>query len=359
VAGRHPYGRQALLIGAVAAAMILVGIGVPVYHHFASHAVVGGPARPASFQVTYRVTLSASGTPSSQWELLTVNRPFAGSDLTYPSAPTPGTQPAAGTLFTKDGLFAVDGTGVHKVSGRQPGPPGDDQDLLAQLPDLGGRGLARRLGTTTVAGRPCTTWRFAAPPVGPLARLSGRDHDDLCIDAEGLVLAEDWTYQGRLVQTKRASRVIVGSVQQPVGTSGATPVPAGTAVPVALPDPTATTFLPPPPTPPGFAPSGLESFAEPDPQTPRQLLAASLVWSFTRGDAVITVEAGTNSPGLLPWQTESTAVRALTLPLGRGESVLRSEGPEIHVDLGGGRWVRIRGTVTLAGLETYARSVSA
>src|SRR5881227_2977431 len=77
-------------------------------------------ALPRSYVVTYRVRQNGA----QHWEVLTVQRPFAGSDLTYdtPDAPRGGDPPTSGNISTNLALFAVDATAVHAVSGRQPGP---------------------------------------------------------------------------------------------------------------------------------------------------------------------------------------------------------------------------------------------
>src|SRR4051794_22409188 len=90
-----------------------------------SHARI--TALPRAYVVTYRVT--QNGTP--HWEVLTVNRRFGGSDVTYDSADAPrgNDPPASGTISTDLALFSVDGTTVRMVGGRQPGPASGDQYL--------------------------------------------------------------------------------------------------------------------------------------------------------------------------------------------------------------------------------------
>ena len=51
---------------------------------------------------------------------------------------------------------------------------------------------------------------------------------------------------------------------------------------------------------------------------------------------------------------------SVTLPgLGTATTALRSDGPEVRVPLGAGRWVRVRGTVPLSELVSYARRLTA
>lgn len=351
-----------MVIAALAVVLAGVGVGVPLARHLTRPRLVA-PQRVTSYQVTYRVTSLASGSgATTSWELLTVQRPFTSSDLTYRRRPTPGAVPVSGSLFTRDTLYVDQGGTVHPVAGRQPGPGGDDQDLATQLPELEDRGLVRDLGRSRhLAGASCQLYRFSGPPNGAVAPFAGSDHDDICLDSRGIELAEDWTYRGRLVEERAAVALSVGRVSDPV-TAGALRAAgrpaAGSGTPLAAPDPSATTFLPAPPVPPGFHRAALERFVEPDPQNPAGLLAASVVWAFTDGPDVITVEAGQGAPGQLPWGTEPTRAEAITLAgLGRAQSAIRSDGAEVRVDLGNGRWVRVRGTVPVAGLVVYAGSL--
>lgn len=347
--------RQRIALGVVAALMVGLGIGIPLGRYLTTPPIDGGPARPMSYQVLYRTATSATpGSTTRAWELLTVQRPFDASDLTYSRRPSPGARPEGGAAFTRDRLYAFSGGAFRVVSGRQLGPPGYDQDLLTQMPELEARGLARSLGRSeTVAGRACSLYEFREPPSGAIQALGGNEHDDECIDSQGLVLADTWTLGGRVVQTKEAVRVTVGPVQQPFATGPASLPPA--AVVQAKPDPRVRSFLPRPYTPPGFRALPPESLVESDPQGTGALLATEVEWAFTKGPNVITVEAGTSAPGQLPWNGEKTVTEPLTLEgLGRARSALRSDGAEIQVSLGDGQWVRIRGTVPLAGLVRYA-----
>ena len=127
-------------------------------------------------------------------------------------------------------------------------------------------------------------------------------------------------------------------------------------MPVAQP----STFIAAPPPPSGFAPSGSAlDFRFPDPQNPSQTAATSVVWGFTDGPRVITVEAGSEGGGGLPWNAADTNTESVNLHgLGAASIAARSDGFEVRVDLGGGRWVRVRGTVPLDALITYAHRLT-
>lgn len=351
---------QRLILVVLAVLMVGAGIGVPLGKYLTRVPVDGGPSRPVAYQILY--STSSSATPSkttSGWELLTVDRPFQASDLDYSRRPGPGATPTGGSAFTVDRLYAYAAGGLQPVSGRQPGPPGYDQDLMTQMPGLLSRDLARKLGSTeTLAGRRCQVYRFSEPPDGAVTKLSGtKEHDDLCLDSSGLELGETWTLGGRVVEVRRAVRVTVGLVRSPVSpTSSALPSDAaGTASPDRHPQ----TFLPTPPTPAGFHALEPESFVEPGPEGEEQDAAAEIVWAFAKGPDVVTVEAGTSGSGQLPWADEPTVTEPVHLTgLGSGESALRSDGAEIRIDEGDGQWIRIRGSVPLKGLIAYASTLS-
>jgi hypothetical protein len=318
-------------------------------------------ARPSAYQITYRVQSTASGNGTTSWEVLTVRRPFDSSDVTYPTDPAAGNAaPTGATWFDVDGLYTIDGSGaVRKVAGRQPGTSGSDQALGVELHDLGARHLAKATGTTlTVAARKCRVVRFVEPPVGAIKPLHGNDHDDLCIDDKGLVLSERWTLSGKLAFVRTATRVELRDLPDPVSKTGATPVPGATAAPTATQgtDPSAPVKTP--PTPAGYHLARADVFTLPPPSG-SGVLAQSTIWAYTAGPDVITVEAGVEQGGHYPWDDQPTTTKPLTLRgLGPATTALRSDGPEIRVGFGNGRWVRIRGTVPLPQLISYAQALS-
>jgi hypothetical protein len=351
------YRHQRLIILAVVAVMIGLGIGVPL-----SRSLGGGPTlappRISGYQIVYRLEAPTNAAPA-QWEVLSVRRPFESADLVYGSAgpPTAADRPTSGSISTESELYAVDTSGVHDVGGRQPGPPSADQDLATQLADMLHRHLAADTGgTSQVAGRSCRTYRLLEPPVGPMRPLGvASEHDDLCIDGNGLVLSEAWTLDGRLVERRTATAVSVATVSLP-SVDGASPPKPGASRAVVAPDAEGPVALPRPP--PGFHALAPVRFALPDPLHPSSLVAASVVWTYVDGSDLVTVEAGSEQGGQLPWQQNDTVTEPLELTgLGPAQSAIRSDGAEIRVDLGGGRWMRIRGTESASILSRYANNV--
>jgi hypothetical protein len=301
-----------------------------------------------------------------QWEVLSVRRPFNGSDLTYrtPTRPGPGARADAGTISTRTGLFTENTSGVHLVSGRQPGPPSADLWVSVEMPEAISRGLAQdQHAVRRIAGRQCAVYRVADPASGPLHPLDAAvGHDDLCISREGLVLSETWTYHGKVVEQRTAVSVSLDrawprSLPRPGSTSDAgSPDSAGAVVRA---DPRPATFIASPSAPAGFRAAGEPvSFRLPDSEHPALTVASTVVWAFQDGVRVITVEAGVQRGGRLPWSPTDTMTRTVRLAgLGEATTALRSDGPEVRIDLGQGRWVRVRGTVTLPSLTAFAEQL--
>ena len=75
-----------------------------------------------------------------------------------------------------------------------------------------------------------------------------------------------------------------------------------------------------------------------------------------RGAQVVTVEAGTERGGELPWRAGDTSTASVTLKgLGAATTAVRSDGYQLRVALSGGRWIRVLGTVPLVDLVAYGQ----
>ena len=320
-----------------------------------------GGARPVAYRVLYRVEQRIDDPPLVTWEERVVRRPFHGMSVTLrqrPSPPASG-RPVSGVLTTADRVYSVSAAGLQEVAGRVPGVPGGDQALGVVLDDAVTRGVARAAGTRRVAGRECRLYRLARPHHQPLGPFGGDDHSDVCVDGDGILLAEEWTLDGRVVQVRTAVEIDLSPpealLRDALSTAGASPPPPGVEPPVVARDDEASSFLPAPSPPPGFEPNGVvrvvmpASVADPD-AGPGTVLFSSVAWVFVSGPDVVTVEAG---EGALPW-SEGDAVAPVSLPgLGGALSALGPEGAELRVPLDG-RWVRLRGTIAPDRLRDWA-----
>ncbi|HWC34004.1 MAG TPA: hypothetical protein VG650_04160 [Mycobacteriales bacterium] len=320
---------------------------------------------PAAYAIRYRDLVNGV----SHIEVLEVHRPFDGFDLSYTfGEPTYAMAPSGGWVSTPTALYDVTRTGTRLVGGRQPGPPSGDEYVGAELGELVMRHLAVDLQVSRrIAGQRCSLYRFASPPSGPVApvRLKAADHDDLCIDAAGLVVGETWTYHGKVVESRTATLVALGQnaiahANLPSPPSTAHAKPAATVAPSVTPIDVPLLPIAPPPVPAGFRVAlPAQEFRLPNPDDPASLAARSVVWSFgDAGDQLITVEVGSEAGGRLPWASGDTVTRPVSLPLlGTATSALRSDGAEIRVVLPSGAWLRVRGTVPIGTLIAYARQL--
>src|SRR5258708_8798332 len=131
---------------AVAAGLLVwfVGFGPPRTNRpNGGPTVAVGSAYPMSYVVTYDVTENGV----HLWEVLSAQRPLAGSDLTYRTEGVPGrdAQAISGSISTATALYSVNQQGVQLVSGRQPGPAAVHQYLAPPIPQPVRPGLATHL----------------------------------------------------------------------------------------------------------------------------------------------------------------------------------------------------------------------
>jgi hypothetical protein len=179
-----------------------------------------------------------------------------------------------------------------------------------------------------------------------------KDTAGLVTNCHGLVTAETWTLDGRVVMQRSATAVSLEGVSIP---SFAGASSAGASSSRITPAAARRSLLVEPPDPPGFRPLSPVQFTLPDPRNAAAVAAVSEVWTFVSGTDVMSVEAGSEQPGRLPWQPNDTVTEAVHLDgLGAGQSAIRSDGAEIRVDLGGGNWVRVHSTTPVQPLVDHA-----
>jgi hypothetical protein len=290
--------------------------------------------------------------------VLTQTSPFDVSDLTYGSDPRAGVAPSTGTVSSFDHLYDLAGGRLTLVSDRQPGAGSGIDAVAVELQELRDRGLVQLLGRSNVGGESCELARLGEPPVGPIALPQGTGHDDMCIDRSGIDLREVWTYHGAVVEERTAVEVRIGPpdpvIHDAPSLSSAQRSSARPVLSVA--QTTGPSYLAMPPMPEGFTARPAVATVAYNPTDPNQVTDTSTIWSFSSGGAVLTVEAG---QGQLPWGPGNTPTDTVRLnALGTASSALRSDGPEIRVELDRGRWIRVRGTVPPERLASYASGLT-
>jgi len=80
-----------------------------------------------------------------------------------------------------------------------------DSHVGAGLAEALRQRLARVVGRRTVAGQACTVVRTGSPIASKATRPTAGDHDDLCVDAHGIMLEDQWTIKGTLARTRVAT----------------------------------------------------------------------------------------------------------------------------------------------------------
>jgi hypothetical protein len=197
----------ALCLVAVVVSLLLVGRGDD--DDGASRADDAGTAGRtlSNYRIVYRVEDLAGAEKIVSTRELAVRRPF-DSALEQRGGPPPGGQ-VQSRVVTTFGLYSsTSAAAATLVVGTRPGPPVGDLRLDVMLPDLVADGRLVRAGNDRVVGRDCRVFRTREPladnsPPPP----TPDDHTDLCIDAHGLVLREEWVLGGRL--TRRTTAVAV------------------------------------------------------------------------------------------------------------------------------------------------------
>ena len=332
--------RPVAALAALAAGAILVGCGSDP-----PRLQIG--AGPASYRIEYRVEGQSVST-----ETVTVVRPFASSVVT------------AGSVRTTDlGRIALG----EQVLAHPPNGTTADVRVSAVLDDAEAAGLLERREIREILGRRCQVLRSGRPlREGPLQPPTARTYSDACVDESGLVLEEVLVTDG-----ERDLRRVAVAVELDVelDTAGLaerdTTVPAdqggGAVRPVRADD-----DLPPPelvlrPPPAGFRSLGHYLVVPPRGQDP--FLGgegrAATAEVFVRGIDVVVVEQGGTLLGTAAFPEPAGNRAAVDLgEIGEGEAVLSAQVNEVRRDLGGGRFVRISGTLPIADLAAIARSLT-
>lgn len=357
-----------LPFGVVLCALLFAGAGALLLSERDGDGAAFEPTprrRPLAYRILYRVEDHTAGGFRISWEERTVERPFAGSTVATDERP-PSRAGARGNVTTRDRVYALGEDGLREVSARVPGVSGSDHAIAEVVDEAVQRRLARRMEEgRSVLGRSCRVYRTAEPPTGPLQPLRADDHADVCIDVDGLLLWEEWVLDRSVVRVREAVEVDVrparAKLDGALSTRDAMALEPGlTAVRLAGPGAALPAFLPTPPTPRGFGLAGVVGIIVPlalaNPDAPAEaVLYTSKAWVFARGPDVISIEAGS---GGLGWSTRDASAAVHLAGLGPARSVIGVDGAELRVDLGTGRWVRIRGTMSASRLAAYAAGLT-
>lgn len=314
--------------------------------------------RPASYRIDYRVESRAGGTLVVSTERVWVRRPFeARVEVRAGGRRLSLTVHSLGRLKLDRATFGV-----------APAPASPDRRPDAYLLDAVEAGYAEARESRRVAGRTCRIFRTWGPASGPLEKVgtAAPEHRDQCFDEAGL-LVEDVTFDdGALVNRRVAMRVTeappvddelfeTGEPSAPVrqGGGSARKLRAGSRPPGA--------FWEVPRAPDAFEYQGRYTVIPPqtgfdDPVERGRVVAfTSDIW--VDGADAIVLEQGASLSGPAPFARAPQGIDLRFGELGRGQLVYNPTSAEVRVLLGGGRFVRVFGTVRPSVLIDVARSL--
>lgn len=312
---------------------------------------------PDAYRVTYRV-LDEGGEIST--EVLTVSRPFDSRLEIYDGDDADG-EPRSVAIATF-GRARSEGAGSPVVLAVPPGVASYDVRLDAVVEDALDAGLLVEREQRRVLDRPCQVYRTGQSlRLGELTPPGEDAFVDVCVDGDGLVLEEVDGERRRLAVEVDVDPELSDSTFD-VGERGV-PINRGGGAVRDLTDDSRTpgTFLE---LGEGLPLDHLGRYAVVPPQPDaftdpmqRDRRVASLTDVLADGADTAIIDRGGSLGGI-----DVTVERELGEPielgaLGTGEVVLTSLGPEITIDLGGGSFLRLSGTLPADELAAIARDL--
>jgi hypothetical protein len=238
------------------------------------------------------------------------------------------------------------------------------------LADAVAGGVLQRREVRAVAGRQCQVFRSGERMTAERLTAPGSSsHVDSCVDDRGIVLEEVVVTEGRPTTRRLAVDVQVGAVPA----DAAFAIPEGPVLDAAsgggvtkATDPNARPVgrsYEPSPLPAGFASVGRFQVIPPQPENfsdPQRAgyRRAAITDVFQNGGDVLVIEQGGTLEGHDAFAGQAAGKAVDVAPLGPGEAYFSGTGAEVRVKLGGGRYVRVMGTLPLASLLAVAKSLT-
>lgn len=322
---------------------------------------------PVAYRITYRVEAPIEGEIDVSTEELAVRRPFDTVVRSYRGERAEGV--ATSGRIASFGRFAIISGTQELVLASRPGVSPSDVRLDPVLRQaLVGQQLEAR-EQRQVAGRPCQVYR-SLDPLGSgsiTPATSDQRYTDTCLDGAGLVLEDVVVAGGDVLVRRLATEVEVDphltdddfEITAPtidVNSGG------GSLLRMAEGSRPPGTFWELAAAPAGFTHCGRFSYVAPreqpdDPDDPLQEVhaVASAVDVWVRGADVLVVDQGAPLRGPAPFALGAPLVDLGDL--GDGDVVLGTQGASVRALLGGGRFLRVIGTLPSSELIEVARSL--
>lgn len=309
---------------------------------------------------------SPGGEGAVSTEVLRVERPFSSTVEVLAGEP-PGDDRLS-RRATRFGVLVVESEASTTRIAVPPALAGSDVRFDFLLEDASRDGVVLRRGTRRVAGRSCQVYRAGGPvSAGELVPVGEGDgeHADVCIDADGLVLEEEWFDGDRLLRRRRAVAVdskidLSGSRFVLPGEQDLT-VEAGNGVirPLQADEQSEAMLFRLASPPKGFRLHGRFAVTHPRlgaPDAARRPPVSGAAEVWVRGADLIVLEQGVGDNGA--GAPDHPYGREVDLgALGRGQAILDLRGNEVRVDIDGEAYLRLYGTVPIRELLTLAKSL--
>lgn len=320
---------------------------------------------PETYRIVYRVESRAAEAYVASTDRLTIRRPFQAR-VEAATGPPPGEE----VLSTTVNAFARLRSGDTTLA-VPPGPAPPDRRTKAFLEEALEHGYAVEAERRRVADRICRVYRLGGDAgASSLARVvdtEAADRTDVCIDEAGLVL-EDVTFAAgevlsRKVAVEVSEDVDVDDEAFAAGEASMSAREGGGSVREVTADsrPPEATFWELEEVPDGFEHMGRYSVVPPqtgfDDPLRRGAIVTSMSDVWVRGADAIVVEQGGTLEGKRPFEDDPNARRVDLGELGEGEVRYSLRASEVRVLTGGGRFLRVGGTLRPSQLLEIARSL--
>lgn len=348
-----------LVLGAAAAVTVAVprfrSVAFPRYS-----AVVPGAATveqdrvPRAWHVLYREDVRFGREISTTTTEVWVRRPFDARQVSYPGPPRDRGR-AASTQVWSFGRLQTSSRDSTSVIAVAPDVASPDMRPDRVLPDGIRRGVFEPREVRRVAGRACRVYRTGAAVETGLKRpeADGERWADVCFDAAGLMLEQVVVQDGSPVRSRTAIRVDEDPDLDPAlfrtGEPTLTPKDGGGSVRrVTAASQPPGPFLEIGAPPEGFTHLGRYAVIPAQPglidPAQRSTILASIADIWVRGaDALIVDRGGTLQRGA-PFSSDPDGFR-IDVGERRGELLLDLRSTTVRALLGGGRYLRVLGTL--------------
>jgi len=317
---------------------------------------------PTSYRITYRTDggrKSYEGTT-----VLEVRRPFDARQENFTGSP-PGKGKPAVSIQTL-GRFQQ-GALVLAVP---PAPPSFDLNPAASLPAASKRGLVVRRERRVIAGRACQVYRTGDDPASGALKAwkpKATSWNDVCLDAQGLVLEQVAVEKGAVLHRRVAVTVdLAPSLDDSLFAAAGDVLPVqkggGAFKQVSDDSRLPGRFWDLPSVPQGFAHIGRYVVRPPQPELVASVdreryLLGGIADAYTSDGGVLIVEQGSTLGSEAPFAPDVTAERVDLGALGTGEVILSLATTVVRVNLGSGAYVRVAGNLSPTTLIEVARSL--